>query len=53
VKMADLQGARQNQAIKAFGGIVLWLDTMDTLWMLGGEEVGLAIRPDLSGIDHS
>ena len=51
--LARRQGARNYQAIATLGGLCIWLDTADTVWMMGGQELGLPVRPSLGGIDHS
>jgi len=51
-------GVRNSTNISAVSlepGTVLaaWLDSANTVWMLGLGEIGLPIRPDLETIDHS
>ena len=33
--------------------LAAWLDSANTVWMLGLGEIGLPIRPDIENIDHS
>jgi hypothetical protein len=52
-QVAKQQGCRSQANVCEFGGIIFWIDTMDTVWMLGGDEVGMFIRNDIAGIDHT
>jgi len=51
-RVLDLRGPSNRAAVATLGGSVAWLDIADQVW-LDGEEIGLPIRPDLQGIDHS
>lgn len=51
--LAEHQGTRQRAAVRAFGGVCVWLDTSGAVWLLGGNELSQAIRPTLAPIDST
>ena len=52
-KVLDARGTRSRTSVGSLGGDVFWLDTSGTVWVSSLGEIGLPIRDQLSGIDHT
>lgn len=51
--LSKKQGTRAVTLVTSYGDIVMWFDTTATIWMLGGNEISIPIRPDLKVVVQS
>ena len=55
-KFVDRLGLRERATISSYARLTAWLDVSDSVWITDGfqvDELSIAIRSDLKGIDHS
>lgn len=55
-KFVDRLGLRERATISSYARLTAWLDVSDSVWITDGfqvDEIGIPIRSDLKGIDHS
>lgn len=52
-KLSAHQGCRSVTAAKSFGGLSVHMDSSSSVWLMGGDELSLPIRPDIAAVDST